>query len=103
MTFKDIACNYEILTEMNTSYTASTKGLSTECISRAQNFSVERKKIIVIILQNLIFLSLHHTVYATLIICIFFLENEYFESFTFCFVRFNGSLPLKSHQLQISL
>ena len=75
MTFKDIACNYEILTEMNTSYTASTKGLSTECISRAQNFSVERKKIIVIILQNLIFLSLHHTVYATLIICIFFFRK----------------------------
>lgn len=44
MTFKDIACNYEILKEMNTSYRASTKGLSTECISRAQNFSVERKK-----------------------------------------------------------
>ena len=80
MTFKDIACNYEILTEMNTSYTASTKGLSTECISRAQNFSVERKKIMVIILQNLIFLSLHHTVYATLITLYFFLENEYFES-----------------------
>lgn len=44
MTFKDKACNYEILTEMDMSYTASTKGLSTECISRAQNFSVERKK-----------------------------------------------------------
>lgn len=108
MTFKDIACNYEILKEMNTSYRASTKGLSTECILRAQNFSVERKKIIVIILQNLIFLSLHHTVYATLITLYFFFRKwifwiGFFWSFTFCFLRFKRSLPLKSHQLQTSL
>jgi len=44
MTFKDIACNYEILKEMNTSYIASTKGLSTECISRAQIFLSKEKK-----------------------------------------------------------
>ena len=81
MTFKDIACNYEILKEMNTSYRASTKGLSTECISRAQIFSVERTKnnsnyltkSDIFKLTSYCLCDAHYFVF-------FFLENEYFES-----------------------
>ena len=109
MTFKDIACNYEILKEMNTSYRASTKGLSTECISRAQNFSVERKKnnsnnltkSDIFKLTSYCLCDAHYFVFFFFRKWIFWIG--FFWSFTFCFLRFKRSLPLKSHQLQTSL
>lgn len=108
MTFKDIACNYEILTEMNTSYSASTKGLSTECISRAQKFFCRKKKNNSDNLTKSDIFKLTSYCLCDAHYLYFFFRKwifwiGFFWSFTFCFVRFNGSLPLKSHQLQISL